>query len=338
MNDCIDQLDASLTPMRKVRRGTLTLPDGEHGISRTLHLPQGVSLVLEGSATLRALPGFKGDAVVEVEPYAMPKENPRWAPQRICGGIIDGGSQQVVGIRTIRDRETDIHDLTVRNCLSKGIHVGTEGDCEVNLRGIRVQCERGIHAARDSIGVHYDKCTDSLVSQLTVIGYAVGFRSDSSSNDISQAHVWNYDANVKLRTCFECFGWNDSYSQCYADSPMNGEEIGIGFLVGRPFQRFSNCRVYLNQWVTPDKVVGFQIEPHGSHGCYMGNHFAAGPKQPFRRAYAGTLQAATILGCTYTQGATRGAVSQLPSGGGGTTQMPPLQIGPGRAQQPARTD
>ncbi len=326
--DASADLGRQLKPLAKARWGTLRLPDTSLGLSRPLRLPVGVSLVMEPTTRLVALPGFKGEAMIETEPYPHTPGEPKsgWQPRRIIGGMLDGNEQPVIGLRTIHDREIDITDLTVRNCLRKGIEIGEEGDCEVNLRSVRVQCERGVYAEEDSIGIHYRKATDSLVSQATIIGYAVGVRAETSSCDFQQMHVWNYDLNVKLRTCFECAGWNDSYSQCYADSPMNGDQVGIGFHVLRPFQRFSDCRVYLNQWVTAGKVVGFKIEPHGTHGTYMGNHFAADPKRPFKACYAGTLQAATILGNSYTRGAQSGAVTQLPSRGGGTTKMPPLHV------------
>lgn len=326
--DRSDQFQARLDKLAPAQRGTLQLPDGVHGLSRTLELPVGVSLQMTPGAALLALPGFEGEAIVQTQPYPHIEGQPKdgWQPRRITGGMIDGNSQPLIGIRTLLDREIDITDLVVRNCARKGLEIGQTGDCEINLRGLRVQCERGVMAEPDSIGIHYRKTTDSLVSQATIIGYAVGLRSDSSSSDFHQVHVWNYDRNIRLRTCFECAGWNDSYSQCYADSPMNGDQEGIGFHVIRPFQRFTDCRVYLNQWTTSDRVVGFRIEPSGTHGSYMGCHFAGGEQRRFKACFAGSLQAATVLGCTYTRGAEAGAVTQIPSGGGGTTRMPPLQL------------
>jgi len=323
-----DQLDA----LAAAQWGTLALPDEAFGLSRTLTIPVGVSVVMRPTTKLVALPGFSGDVMLELEPYPKPGEGRQagWQPRRIMGGMIDGNEQPVIGLRTIRDREIDLTDITFRNCLRKGVEIGTETGCEVNLRSVRIQCERGIVAEADSVGIHYLKCTDSLVSQATVIGYGVGVQSESSSNDFHQIHVWNYDQNCKLRTCFECNGWNDSYSQCYADSPINGDDEGVGFHVTRPFQRFSDCRVYLNQWVTPNRVVGVRIAPGGSHSTYTGMHFTARAGHPFRAAFTGSLEAATIIGCTYPRGLTEadGAVNQLPSRGGGATQMPPLRIGP----------
>jgi hypothetical protein len=304
--------------------GTLLIPDGVFGLGRTFVLPIGVSLVMQPGATLKALPEFTGDVLVETESYA--KTNPHWTPQTIDGGILDGSSLPITGIRTIRDRETDIRNITVRNCLYKGIHIGVEQGCEVNLFNVRVQCERGVVALPGSIGIHFEKATDNLVCGGIVIGYETGVRSDSSSNDFQQIHAWNYDQNCRLAICFACNGWNDSWNQCYADSPMNGDEIGYGFYVSHPFNRISNGRVYNNQWVTPDKVIGIFIDAGGTHGTYLGNHFTAQSGHRMRMAFDGNLDSATILGNSFGSEIAGGRVCQIPSGGGGLSAMPELVI------------
>lgn len=325
--DTVDRSDelASLVKQLAQQGGTLELPDGVHGVSRTLVLPVGVSLQMRPGAVLRALPGFVGEAIVETESYA-PGADPHWTPQTIEGGIIDGASQPLVGIRTVRDRETDLRNLTVRNCTRKGIHIGVEAGCEVNCFNVRVQCERGVVAEDDSIGIHYDQCTDNLIAGAIVIGYATGVRSDSSSNDFSQVHVWNYNTNCRLKTCFHCNGWNDSWNQCYADSPMNGDEIGYGFYVTRPFNRVVASRVYNNNWTTPDRVIGICITDGGTHGSYIANHFTARSGHRMLAAFDGNLDSATILGNSYAPEILRGRIAQIPSGGGGLSAMPPLTV------------
>lgn len=304
--------------------GTLRLDDGVVRLRRTLVLPQGVSLCLAPGAQLVAEEGFDGEAVVETEPYA----EGAWGVQCIEGGVIDGGGQPLIGIRTVRDRETDIRNITVRNCTRKGLHLGVKGCCETNCLNVRVQCERGILAAPGSIGIHYDRTTDNLCCMAIVIGYETGVRSDSSSNDFQQVHVWNYGPgdNAPLVTCFACNGWNDSWSQCYADSPINGDQPGYGFLVSRPFNRITNSRVYGNPWVTPDRVVGIQIEPGGTHGTYIGNHFTAREGHRLRAAFAGTFEAATIFGNSFNPQVRDGIVAQIPSGGGGLSPMPEVRF------------
>lgn len=293
-------------------RGTLYVPDGVYATAQTIFLPQGTSLCLAPGATLKALPEFQGSALVETAAFTAQAE-PDWQPQVIEGGLLDGASLPITGIRTRRDRETDIRNLTVRNCCGKGIHIGTEGCCETNLQGVRVQCERGVIAGGESIGIHYEKTTDSLVSNVIVIGYATGVRSDSSSNDFHQVHVWSYDENARLKTCFHCNGWNDSWNQCYADSPMNGDEEGYGFYIEKPFNRFVSCRVYGNNWVTPDRATGFFITDTGSHGTFLGNHLTAREGHELRAGIAGNLTGITALGNTYAQTVRTGRLNTLPS-------------------------
>lgn len=293
-------------------RGTLTIPDGEYGIGSTIILPQGVGLSMSNGATLKALPEFAGEAMIETAPYrSKDKTRPDWAPQVIEGGTLDGSSLPITGIRTIRDRETDIRNIAVVNCLRKGLHLGVEGDCETNCFNVRIQCERGVFAEADSIGIHYETSTDNLVCAATIIGYATGLRSDTSSNDFAQVHVWNYDENCKLKYCFHCNGWNDSYSQCYADSPMNGNEEGYGFYVTQRFNRIVASRVYGNQWVVPGKVTGIYIAESGTHGSYLGNHFTCRKDHELKCGIDGTLTGVTAIGNTYSSNIPDGRLNML---------------------------
>lgn len=305
--------------------GTLYVPGGEHIIDRTLVLPQGVSLKMSPGSVLRASRHFKGDALLETASYGE-KENSLWLPQSIEGGVIDGSGLPLTGIRIPKDRETCIRNITVRNCLRKGMEIGVEGDCENNLFNVRVQCNRDVFALKGSIGVHFLKSTDNIVSGLIVIGYETGLRSDTSSNDFHQVHVWNYRENVNLRCCFHCGGWNDSYSQCYADSPMNGSRKAYGFYVAAPFNRIIASRVYGNNWVTPGKVSGIHIARQGTHGTYLGNVFSARKDHEIAKAFDGNLDSATILGNTFDSNISGGRIAMLPSGGGGLSAMPQITL------------
>ncbi len=304
--------------------GTVVVPDGVYAISKKIRLPQGISLQLGPGAVIKALPDYWDDVLVETESFDH--EDARWEPQSISGGVLDGSGLPLTGVRTVLDRETDIRHTTIRNCCFKGIHIGVEGCCETNLANVRVQCERGVYARAGSIGIHYEKTTDNLVCGGIVIGYETGLRSDSSSNDFQQVHVWNYQENCRLATCFHCNGWNDSYCQCYADSPMNGDDPGYGFFVEKPFQRFSNCRIYNNQWVTPDRVIGFWIEAGGTHGSYIGNHFTARDGHEMKAAFAGNILGGTFLGNTYARTVLDGKLNRIQSHVPGDAINQPLVV------------
>jgi hypothetical protein len=299
--------------------GTLFLPDGVFGISRPLELPTAVSLQLAPGATLRALPSFQGEAVVI---KAAGTHGDPVSYGSIRGGTLDGGGQGITGIQVPYACRLHIGDLEVRNCTRKGINIGAEGWYEVNVSNVRCYLDHDMRHLPGSIGLHYQRCTDSLVTGVVIIGYETGLRSDSSSNDFQQIHVWNFKDNGPLRWCFYCNGWNDSYSQCYADSPIDDEHLGYGFYMTRPFQRVIGCRVYGNAWARDNGYIGVYIADGGTHGTYLGNHFTAQEGHRILKAFDGNLEAACIVGNSYAETVSGGLVCQVPSGGGGASPMP----------------
>ena len=328
--DITDQwpaLQQRITELARQPAGTLSLPDGVYGISRTLELPITVSLQLAPGACLVALPGFQGDAVVRKQPGELGAHHHYG---RITGGVIDGGRQNVIGIHAPGACRLDITGLEIVDCLQKGIYIGrTEKTWgyEVNVRGVRCAIDLNTAHAPGSIGLHYEQITDSYVSQVVIIGYETGVASESSANDFSQVHVWSVTAHGPLKRNFYCNGWGDSYSQCYADAPFDEGRECYGFLVNKPFNRFSNCRVYSNSYTFDNTVVGFQLAPAGTHGSYLSNLFTAGPDRRIKAAFAGTFEAATILGNGYDPNVLSGRENRIPSDTGGISYISPLKIG-----------
>ena len=69
-----------------------------------------------------------------------------------------------------------------------------------------------------------------------------------------------------------------------------------------------------------------QLTPRGTHGSYMNNLFTAHAKHRIKAAYAGTLEAATIIGNGYDPNVIGGRENRLPSDTGGVSYVPPLMI------------
>lgn len=274
--------------------GTLLVPDGAFVISRTVELPSRVSLQMTPGATIKASARFDGEAVVQTVTADEPYED-----QRILGGTIDGSGLNVIGLRVHHACRALIGDLLVKNALRKGIHIGVGKGYEVNVRNVWCRVEAGVKASAGSIGLHYDSFGDSLVTGVVIIGYETCLRSDSYSNDFHLVHVWNHQDNCPLVTCFYCNGWNDSYSQCYADSPINGDQPGYGFYVARPNTRIMGCRVFCNSYATAERVTGVFIADGATGGCYVGNHFMANEGHEMRMAFDGNLEGAYIAGNSY---------------------------------------
>ena len=320
--------EAFAEAMAQGRTG-IVVPPGVYRVSRTVEVPVGMSLHLEAGACIRAMPDFQGEAVVRKARDVVGVH--RWGG-RISGGMIDGGRQNVIGIHVPGACRLDIAEIEIVDCLMKGIYIGQpESDktwgYEVNISHVRCAIDLETRHAEGSIGIHYEQITDSFVSQVVVIGYETGVASESSSNDFSQVHVWSVTAQGPLKRNFYCNGWGDSYTQCYADAPFDGGNECYGFFVNKPFNRFSQCRIYCNTFTIDNTVVGFMIAPNGTHGCYMGNLFTAGDKFRIKAAYAGTLEAATILGNGYDPNVSGGRENRIPSETGGISFVPKLDIG-----------
>jgi len=305
----------------------LRLPAGIYAVSRTLELPTSVSLQLDPGACIRALPGFQGEAVIRKERCRAAIWN-----GRISGGLIDGGKQNLIGIHVPGACRMDISDIEIVDCLTKGIYIGLPSSestwgYEVNVRGVRCSIDMKTRHAEGSVGLHYEQVTDSYVSQAVIIGYETGVASESSANDFSQVHVWSVTDHGPLKRNFYCNGWGDSYNQCYADAPFDEGRECYGFLVNKPFNRFTNCRIYGNNFTFDNTVVGFMLTPSGTHGSYLNNLFTAGAERRIKAAFAGNLEAATILGNGYDPNILAGRENRIPSDTGGISHVPPLQLG-----------
>ena len=304
----------------------LQLPAGIYLVSRTMELPTGISLHLEPGARIKAMPDFQGDTLLRKQRGELGIHH---FNGRISGGVLDGSKQNLIGIHVPGACRLDIADIEIVDCLQKGIYIGSPDPTwgyEVNVRSVRCAIDLNTAHAPGSIGMHYEKITDSYISQVIIIGYETGVASESASNDFSQIHVWSVTAQGPLKRNFYCNGWGDSYSQCYADAPFDNGNECYGFLVNKPFNRFTNCRVYCNNYTFDNTVVGFKLTDSGTHGSYLNTLFTAGAERRIKAAFAGTLEAATILGNGYDPNIIAGRENRIPSDTGGISYIPPLKI------------
>jgi len=295
--------------------GTLQLDDGVYEISKPLRLPVSVSLVATPNAVIRAGKNFAGDAVV----IKGGGRNSRFTETSgwIRGGVIDAALQPLTGLRVEDVPRLEIADLVVVNATYKGIHL-LKGGYEKNITRVRCDVDMNAHYAPGSIGIHYEN-GDSKVILAHVIGYETGVRSDNSSNWFTMIHVWNWVAKQgPMPYCFYCNGQNNTFNQCYADSPDTA-----GFYVNKPNQSFVQCRVYYSRWAKDHTGTGFLITPEGKCGNYFGNVLFADKEHGLAKAFEGDLEGATILG-TSTFGVVDGGFeNRIPSG---DTSGPPLHL------------
>ena len=298
--------------------GTLELGDGEYEIVRTLRLPRSVSLVMTPNAVIRAKANFQGDAVIVKGGgnYSKTAATSGW----IRGGVIDGNRQPLTGLRVEDLHRLEIADLSVLNALYKGVHL-LKGGNETNLTRVRCDVDMRTRYAPDSIGIHVER-TDCKFAMVHVIGYETGVRSDAGSNWFSQIHVWNWvPTQGPMKYCFHCNGANNTFSQCYADSPSVA-----GFYMTKPHQSVMQCRVYYSRWAEDNAGAGFLITREGQHGSYLGNVLFAGRENRLGKAFEGDLEGACILG-TSGWNVAGGMENRIPSGS--SVEHPALDLAGG---------
>jgi hypothetical protein len=90
---------------------------------------------------------------------------------------------------------------------------------------------------------------------------------------------------------FYCNGDNNTFNQCYADSPTMA-----GFYVAKPNQSFFQNRVYYSRWAADNSGAGFLITSQGEHGTYVGNVLFAAERHRLAKAFEGDLEGSTIIG------------------------------------------
>ncbi len=314
-DDSFDTLSGRVQDLQSGGGGTLELDDGIYGLGRPLVLPQTVSLCMAPHAVLRALPGFKGDAVLVKDSGESGRHHScGW----IRGGIIDGGRQPLTGLKVVNTSRLDIAQIEIRNAAYKGIHVA--GWYEINLCQVRCNLDLDQPYAPHSVGIHYES-GDSLVQQAHIIGYETGLRCDAWSNMFSQVHVWNADdTQGPMIDCFYCNGHGDSYMQCYADSPTRA-----GFNVLQSEQSFFGCRTYYSRWAEDNAGAGVLIGPDAQNCTFFGNNYFAKEGHALGKAFDGCLDTACIVGeCYRSEVVKNGMECRIPSGN--RPEIPMLNI------------
>ena len=316
VDDWHNELTLRIAELEARGGGTLELADGVYQISKPLRIPVSVSLVMTPYAVIRARKGFQGDAVIIKGGGKGSKFcfHGGW----IRGGVIDGNRQPLTGLRVESGvARMEIADLEVLNALYKGIHV-LQGGYETNLTRVRCDVELNTRYAPQSIGIHFER-GDCKVILAHVIGYETGLRSDASSNWFTMIHVWNYDKTQgPMKYCFHCNGENNTFNQCYADSPTIA-----GFYITKPHQSILQCRVYYSRWAKDNSGAGFLITPEGKHGTYIGNVLFADKEHRLANAFTGDMEGACVLG-TSSWGVVGGLENRIPSGS--SVDHPPLNI------------
>ncbi|MBS3764075.1 MAG: hypothetical protein KGZ25_12320, partial [Planctomycetes bacterium] len=279
-SDNADAFERAVSSLQRTRYGTIHVPDGVFEVSRPIRLGHSMSLNMAPSARILASQDFEGPAVVLKGEDGKPDDlgddhSYHDYGGQICGGVIDAGGNEILGISIPWGCRYSIHDIEVHNARAGGIHLGEEGWYEATLRSVRIALDFDCPHMPGSVGLKIERVSDSHVSQVLVIGYETGVHATASSTGFHQVHVWN-GPNRPLKCAFNAAGWHDMYSQCQADA-----YDGTAFYVNAPFQRFiGNFMQTHDRYSTPDELVGFEIGPAGTHCTYLGNFHNARENAP----------------------------------------------------------
>jgi hypothetical protein len=296
--------------------GTIMMPDGIYGISKTLVIPAKIHMQMSPGAVLRALPDFEGDAVLQIGEEQDGAERPM--DQYILGGRIDGASQPLIGARVRHGLGVIIENMVVKNALRTGLELGVLHSNEIVLSKVRVVVDRGTQALPDSKGMHFLFAHDSHMRDIVVTGYATAVHCSASSNSFQLVHVWNYDTNVPLKMCFFDEGNNNSYVQCYGDGvSVAPGETGYGWYLNGPHTRLVSCMLFASHWTHADTMIGVYLGDEAKACTFVGNYFMVnrpdipkGGARPhdMKAAFAGNLESATFVGNTYCKGIREGRI------------------------------
>ncbi|MCL6102872.1 MAG: hypothetical protein M1292_10335 [Bacteroidetes bacterium] len=261
-------------------------------------------------AVIRARDGFEGDAVIIKGGGEAKSSKFSHTGGWIRGGVIDGGSQPLTGLRVESVGRLEIADLVVLNATYKGIHCTSNG-YETNCSRVRCDVDLKTRYAPGSIGIHYER-NDCIVNLAHIIGYETGLRTDGSTNFFTGIHVWNLDPDQgPMLYCFYINGAACTFNQCYADSPTLA-----GFYITRPHQSIAQCRVFFSRWAKDNSGAGFLITPEGKQGNHIeGNVLFADPKHRLAKAFDGELGGSIILGNScWGSNVLGGMENRIPSG------------------------
>lgn len=254
--DDTTSIERALNALAARGGGTLALYGRRYGVSRSIHLPEGVSV--EGSnGAFVALPGFRGEAVLLVVNDRTLNSNAAYARARRIEGItIDCSDQKNVSGIVLRNTERDrVINSSVFRCRKNGISLfGGYGTHLVNSTLVASSIRRGSKQQVDDDGVGIlIESTDTIIDSADISFFPIGVHTRSGHNQIVAAHPWSTywaDDPVMLHG-FMDEGEGNTFTSCNADSPSlrdlkrsaSRENGGFGFYAdsNSVSRRLVNC-------------------------------------------------------------------------------------------------
>ncbi|GEM_PF-6562129 len=222
--------------------GTLALYGKRYGVSRSISLPEAVSVEGNNGAFV-ALSGFHGEAVLLVANDKTLNSNAAYSrARRIDSMTVDCNDQENVSGIFLRNPERDrISNFSVFRCRKNGVSVyGGYGTHLVNLTIVASSIRRGSKQRVDDAGVGILlESTDTIIDSADISFFPIGVHTKSGHNQIVAAHPWSTywsDDPIMLHGFLD-EGEGNTFTSCNADSPSlkdfaksaSKENGGFGF-------------------------------------------------------------------------------------------------------------
>lgn len=226
---------------------TIYFKSGTYLISSQLAWPQGVNIILDHAAVIKAT--AKMPAMLATDKTVLHQR------ERIQGGIFDCDNLASIGISIGYFAHMSVSDVTIYRAGLHGLVLGDPAapspSYEAIVTDLDVWRPRDATPPFGGYGLWLRYATDSVLTRAHLMGVETGTRADMPSSVFENCHVWNSSsAGAGPVTCFDDNTYGSVYVGCYADSPSL-----YGFRIRNGHVQIQSCRASLTPSLNPDNTL-----------------------------------------------------------------------------------
>lgn len=216
---------------------TFYIPDGNYKLNTGLVKPQGLNVICDPGAVLRA--GASMTTMLDTSPTLLAQN------ESITGGTWDCNGLAGTGIFARRFAQLKLTDLHIESPTVSGLTLGDPAAPTVSYNAAVIRLTVGRAASSSvptgSYGLWVRNATDNELQDGNIYGADIGVRLEvlGGSTTFTHYHAWGYPSRVPS-ICFDDNSYGTTWIGCYADSPSS-----IGFKLGHDSQMIG-CRGYKN--------------------------------------------------------------------------------------------
>lgn len=287
-------------------KADVRVPAGVWLISAPLRLPEGVTLILDDRAIVRATTAMSVMIDTDI--------TKRYSGTGIYGGIWDCNNlaQRAVYVRWAGHFTIDIRQI--RNTALHGIVFGDPAAATASFEGfigpVFIVRPNNQSVPTGGIGIHLYNATDCVIGTrkgTIIVGQDIQVRVDGAAHTVDGVHPWGFGSTAANGFAT---GLTPSYSfyinaqatklfDCYADGVKAGG-AGYYFTANATGTKAFGCSAFLNDITdTPDNSAdAFRFEA-GARVALFGPVIRALATKRWKTDYAGNLTNVNVFGQTY---------------------------------------